>query len=219
MLHSIIRDTHVAIKMCRSTYVACDTSVLPACILPDFICELHSCFYDQRSVWMHGHTRLSFNHKSTKRQRGSCFKDKFQPRSQVSNDLQLLSASHSLPSEHRDGSDIITVAKWRLRDAPESSLSVASGTLNSVSPLLKVSFLCDHINSCKKQSGQMYSGDLWHDVPLHQVSEQVHNLLLQDGPVLDDGVSFVGHLLLKLLQLLDLLTDLKLGLSQGCDPG
>lgn len=55
-------------------------------------------------------------------------------------------------------------------------------------------------------------------VPLHQVSEQVHNLLLQGGPVLDDGVSFIGHLLLKLLQLLDLLTDLELGLSQGCDP-
>ena len=58
-----------------------------------------------------------------------------------------------------------------------------------------------------------------HAVPLHQVSEQVHNLLLQGGPVLDDGVSFVGHLLLKLLQLLDLLTNLELGLGQGCDPG
>lgn len=51
-------------------------------------------------------------------------------------------------------------------------------------------------------------------VPLHEVSEQVHNLLLQGRPVLDDGVSFVGHLLLKLLQLLDLLTNLELGLSQ-----
>lgn len=56
-------------------------------------------------------------------------------------------------------------------------------------------------------------------IPLHQVSEQVHDLLLQGGPVLDDGVSFIGHLLLKLLQLLDLLTNLELGLSQGCDPG
>lgn len=50
-------------------------------------------------------------------------------------------------------------------------------------------------------------------IPLHQVSEQVHNLLLQGGPVLDDGVPFIGHLLLKLLQLLDLLTNLELGLS------
>lgn len=56
-------------------------------------------------------------------------------------------------------------------------------------------------------------------IPLHQVSEQVHDLLLQGGPVLDDGVSFIGHLLLKLLQLLDLLANLELGLSQGCDPG
>ncbi|TNN41690.1 hypothetical protein EYF80_048134 [Liparis tanakae] len=44
-------------------------------------------------------------------------------------------------------------------------------------------------------------------------------LLREGGPVLDDGVSLVGHLLLKLLQLLDLLTDLELGLRQGCDPG
>lgn len=56
-------------------------------------------------------------------------------------------------------------------------------------------------------------------LPLHQVSEQVYDLLLQSRPVLDDGVSFVGHLLLKLLQLLDLLTDLELGLSQRRDPG
>lgn len=58
----------------------------------------------------------------------------------------------------------------------------------------------------------------WHAVPLHQVSEQVHYLLLQGGPVLDDGVAFVGHLLLKFLQLLDLLADLQLGLGQGRDP-
>lgn len=56
-------------------------------------------------------------------------------------------------------------------------------------------------------------------LPLHQVPEQVDDLLLQGGPVLDDGVSFVGHLLLKLLQLLDLLADLQLGLGQGRDPG
>lgn len=56
-------------------------------------------------------------------------------------------------------------------------------------------------------------------LPLHKVPEQVDNLLLQGGPVLDDGVSFVGHLLLKLLQLLDLLADLQLGLGQGRDPG
>lgn len=37
--------------------------------------------------------------------------------------------------------------------------------------------------------------------------------------MLDDGVAFVGHFLLQLLQLLDLLTDLQLGLGQGCDPG
>lgn len=53
--------------MYKNTYVVSDT-VLQACILPDFICELHSCFYDQGSVWVHGHTRLPFNHKSTKRQ-------------------------------------------------------------------------------------------------------------------------------------------------------
>lgn len=64
---------------------------------------------------------------------------------------------------------------------------------------------------------QIVSGNT--SIPLHQVSEQVHNLFLQGGPVLDDGVSFIGHLLLKLLQLLDLLTNLELGLSQGCDPG
>lgn len=75
------------------------------------------------------------------------------------------------------------------------------------------------VNTCKTLSWQPYSEDSSHAVPLHQVSEQVHNLLLQGGPVLDDGVSFVGHLLLKLLQLLDLLTNLELGLSQGRDPG
>lgn len=64
---------------------------------------------------------------------------------------------------------------------------------------------------------QIVSGNT--SIPLHQVSEQVHDLLLQGGPVLDDGVSFIGHLLLKLLQLLDLLANLELGLSQGCDPG
>lgn len=61
--------------------------------------------------------------------------------------------------------------------------------------------------------------EILHSLPLHQVPEQVDDLLLQGGPVLDDGVSFVGHLLLKLLQLLDLLADLQLGLGQGRDPG
>lgn len=55
--------------------------------------------------------------------------------------------------------------------------------------------------------------------PLHKVPEQVDDLLFQGGPVLDDGVSLVGHLLLKLLQLLDLLPDLQLGLGQGRYPG
>lgn len=55
-------------------------------------------------------------------------------------------------------------------------------------------------------------------LPLHEVSEQVHNLLLEGGPVLDDGVSLVRHLLLKLFQFLDLLPNLELGLSQGRDP-
>ena len=63
------------------------------------------------------------------------------------------------------------------------------------------------------------SKDSSYAVPLHQVSEQVHDLLLKGGPVLNDGVSFVGHLLLKLLQLLDLLTNLELRLGQGCNPG
>lgn len=51
-------------------------------------------------------------------------------------------------------------------------------------------------------------------VPLHEVPEQVHDLFLKGGSVLNDGVSFVGHLLLKFLQLLDLLTNLELRLCQ-----
>lgn len=63
-------------QMYKDTHVVSDTSVLQSCILPDFICELHSRFYDQRSVWMHGHTRLSFDHKSTRRQSGSRLREK-----------------------------------------------------------------------------------------------------------------------------------------------
>lgn len=66
---------------------------------------------------------------------------------------------------------------------------------------------------------KIFPEKILHSLPLHQVPEQVDDLLLQGGPVLDDGVSFVGHLLLKLLQLLDLLADLQLGLGQGRDPG
>lgn len=44
--------------------------------------------------------------------------------------------------------------------------------------------------------------------PFHQVPEQLHDPLLQHGPVLDNWVTLVGHLLLQLLQLLDLLPSL-----------
>lgn len=44
--------------------------------------------------------------------------------------------------------------------------------------------------------------------PFHQVPEEVHDPLLQHGPVLDNGVTLVGHFLLQLFQLLDLLPGL-----------
>lgn len=44
--------------------------------------------------------------------------------------------------------------------------------------------------------------------PFHQVPEELHDPLLQHGPVLDDGVALVGHFLLQLFQLLDLLPGL-----------
>lgn len=94
----------------------------------------------------------------------------------------------------------------RFTDSPVSSVIVAL----SCSPLIVSKGLISNLD--------MSVNTLSHAVPLHQVSEQVHDLLLQGGPVLDDGVSFVGHLLLKLLQLFDLLTNLELRLSQGCDP-
>jgi len=54
-------------------------------------------------------------------------------------------------------------------------------------------------------------------VPLQEVCEYIHNFLLQRKLVLNDGVSFVGHLMLKLLQLHDLLTNLELGETRECE--
>ena len=54
--------------------------------------------------------------------------------------------------------------------------------------------------------------------PLHEVPEEVDDLLLQSRAVLDDGVAFVGDLLLQLLQLTDLLPDLQLRLRQRREP-
>lgn len=50
--------------------------------------------------------------------------------------------------------------------------------------------------------------------PLHKIAEQVHYFFLQSGAVLNDGISFIRDLLLKLFQLLDLLSDLQLWLGQ-----
>lgn len=44
--------------------------------------------------------------------------------------------------------------------------------------------------------------------PFHQVPEQLHNPLLQHGPVLDDWVTLIGYFLLQFFQLLDLLPGL-----------
>lgn len=44
--------------------------------------------------------------------------------------------------------------------------------------------------------------------PFHQVPEQLHNPLLQHGPVLDNRVTLVGHFLLQFFQLFDLLPGL-----------
>ncbi len=46
--------------------------------------------------------------------------------------------------------------------------------------------------------------------PLHKVAEQVYDLLLQSWAVLNNWIAFVGDLLLKLLQFLDLLSYLQL---------
>ncbi len=54
--------------------------------------------------------------------------------------------------------------------------------------------------------------------PLHKVAEQVYDLLLQSWAVLNNRISFVGDLLLKFLQFLDLLSYLQLWLSQRGDP-
>lgn len=54
--------------------------------------------------------------------------------------------------------------------------------------------------------------------PLHKVAEQVNDFLLQSRAVLNNWISFVRDLLLKLLQFLDLLSYLQLWLSQRGDP-
>lgn len=75
------------------------SSVFSVSILPDFVCELHSCFDDQRSVWMHGHTRLSFNHKSTKRKSGSHFRKDFR---QDYNMVRISGQRFNLQNEDHD---------------------------------------------------------------------------------------------------------------------
>lgn len=54
--------------------------------------------------------------------------------------------------------------------------------------------------------------------PLHKVAKQVNDFLLQSRAVLNNWISFVRDLLLKLLQFLDLLSYLQLWLSQRGDP-
>lgn len=180
---------------------------------------------------MHGHARLSFHHKSTRRQSRSSSETiprEKKAKGPLRNHSDLLSASqHSELAKmlsHDLNLNICSESDTDKRDADNSSAVLVKWNLLILFTikLFKGKMNTNRVHSnTKRLSGQIQiqSEDASHAVPLHEVSEQVHDLLLQSGPVLNDGISFVGHFLLKLLQLLDLLTNLELGLGQGCDPG